>query len=162
MNRVHVPIQVRWNDLDAYGHVNNATTLRLVEEARIHVLWAPTALERDVEGVVPAGPLGVFNASPGSDTLTFIARQEAEYLAPIPYLRSPLDIHVWVGKIGGSSFELCYEVHPPAGVAVGTIYARASTTTVLMDAASRRPRPMRDEERAVLETYVGAPIAFRR
>ena len=31
--KLHVPIRLRWSDLDAYGHVNNAEMLRLLEEA---------------------------------------------------------------------------------------------------------------------------------
>lgn len=35
MTRLHVPIAVRWSDLDAYEHVNNARMFTLLEEARI-------------------------------------------------------------------------------------------------------------------------------
>jgi len=160
MARIHVPVPVRWSDLDAYGHVNNATTLRLLEEARIQVFWAPTAQERGV--VEGGGELAVIDASSGSDTLTFIARQEIEYLAPIPYLRTPLDVQLWIGRLGGASIDICYEIHPPAGVDEGTVYARAGSTTVLVDAATRTPRRITDEERAIWEPYVGEPIEFRR
>ncbi|AAT89120.1 conserved hypothetical protein [Leifsonia xyli subsp. xyli str. CTCB07] len=37
--RLHVPIKLRWSDLDAYGHVNNAEMLRLLEQARIEAFW---------------------------------------------------------------------------------------------------------------------------
>lgn len=33
-----VPIRIRWRDLDAYDHVNNATYLTYLEEARLHWL----------------------------------------------------------------------------------------------------------------------------
>jgi len=29
------PLQVRWGDLDAFGHVNNATYLTYIQEARV-------------------------------------------------------------------------------------------------------------------------------
>ena len=35
MTRITVPLPLRWGDQDAYGHVNNATMFRLLEEARI-------------------------------------------------------------------------------------------------------------------------------
>src|SRR5699024_1528274 len=38
-----LPIPVRWTDLDAYGHVNNAAMVRLLEEARIAAFWQPPA-----------------------------------------------------------------------------------------------------------------------
>ena len=50
MTRLHVPVPVRWSDLDAYEHVNNARMLTLLEEARIAAFWsdqaggAPTAV----------------------------------------------------------------------------------------------------------------------
>jgi len=31
VSRMHVPVQIRWNDLDAYGHVNNAAMLTLLD-----------------------------------------------------------------------------------------------------------------------------------
>ncbi|HWL60323.1 MAG TPA: acyl-CoA thioesterase, partial [Microbacteriaceae bacterium] len=37
--RLTVPIQLRWGDLDAQAHVNNVTMLKLLEEARVRVLW---------------------------------------------------------------------------------------------------------------------------
>ena len=30
--KLHVPIKLRWSDLDAYGHVNNAAMLTLLDE----------------------------------------------------------------------------------------------------------------------------------
>ena len=39
MTRLHVPVPVRWGDLDAYGHVNNVAVLQLLEEARIAAFW---------------------------------------------------------------------------------------------------------------------------
>jgi acyl-CoA thioester hydrolase len=83
MSRIHVPIRLRWNDLDAYGHVNNAAMLTLLEESRISVFWGSGDLR--VEGVNDAeAPIA---DTRDADTITLVARQEVEYLAPIPYLR---------------------------------------------------------------------------
>jgi acyl-CoA thioester hydrolase len=84
--RLHVPIKLRWSDLDAYGHVNNAAMLTLLEESRISVFWHG---DLGVDGVQDAAA-PTTDGGPGGDTLTLIARQEVEYLAPIPYLREPL------------------------------------------------------------------------
>ena len=85
MTRIHVPIPLRWSDFDAYAHVNNAEMLRLLEEARIQAFWRP---DEGGEGAVTA----VLDARPGAETISLIARQEIEYLAPIPYMRAPIDI----------------------------------------------------------------------
>ena len=34
-----MPVALRWGDMDAYGHVNNVEILRLIEEARVRVIW---------------------------------------------------------------------------------------------------------------------------
>jgi acyl-CoA thioester hydrolase len=158
--RLNVPIRLRWADLDAYGHVNNAEMLRLLEEARILALW--TADDAPDSGEAAGASTAVLDGRPGADTLSLIARQEIEYLAPIPYLRQPLDIQLWVGRMGGASLELCYEVWSPAGAESATLYARAATTLVLVDAASGRPRRINMHERAAWAPYAEAAIEFHR
>ena len=41
--RVRIPIHLRWGDLDALGHVNNTSMLKLLEEARLRAFWKPEA-----------------------------------------------------------------------------------------------------------------------
>lgn len=156
MARIHVGIPLRWSDFDAYAHVNNAEMLRLLEEARIQAFWAPDA------GAESAVDTAVLDGRPGSPTLTLIARQEVEYLAPIPYQRSPLDVELWIGRIGGASLEVCYEVFSPIGVAPRTLYTRAATTLVMVDAATGRPQRIPDDLRAVWAPYVEPPVPFTK
>jgi len=164
--RLHVPIRLRWSDLDAYAHVNNAEMLRLLEEARIQAFWVNDEADGTDAGAPGAHPVGastaVLDGRPGAATLTLIARLEIEYLAPIPYLRQPIDIQLWIGKLGGASLDVCYEVRGPAGQEPGTLYARASTTIVLVDAASERPRKINAIERAAWTPYLEEPLSFAR
>ena len=155
--RLNVPIGLRWSDLDAYGHVNNASMLRLLEEARIQAFWSADDAEEAV-GATTA----VLDGRPGAKTLTLIARQEIEYLAPIPYMRQPLDIQLWLGRLGGASLEVYYEVHTPAGTEPDLIYTKAATTIVLVDAVSGRPRRVSERERDAWEPYIDDPVRFRR
>jgi len=159
MTRLHVPIRLRWSDLDAYGHVNNAEMLRLLEEARIQAFWETE--EVSAEHAI-GGSTAVLDGRPGADTLTLIARQEIEYLAPVPYLRQPLDVQMWLGRLGGASLEVCYEVWSPVGAEPRTVYARAATTIVLVDAASERPRRINDRERAAWTPFLDDPIVFTK
>jgi len=142
--RLHVPTPLRWSDLDAYGHVNNARMLSLLEEARIQAFWVSDDTSEHAVGASTA----VLDATPGANTITLIARQEVEYLAPIPYQRQPVDIELWIGHMGGASLDVCYEVYSPAGVDPRVLYTRAVTTIVLVDAATERPRRIDDRERA--------------
>lgn len=161
MSRIHVPISLRWSDLDAYGHVNNAEMLRLLEEARIRVFWTDAGADPDPNAGEIA-PTAVIHGGPGADTITLIAGQQIEYLAPVPYLRRPLDVQLWIGRLGGASIEICYEVCSPLGAEEQQVFARASTTLVLIDAASERPRRLTDAEREAWRPYVEEPIEFRR
>ncbi|MCI2958279.1 acyl-CoA thioesterase [Agromyces atrinae] len=156
--RLHVPTPLRWSDLDAYGHVNNARMLSLLEEARIQAFWVSAEADENAAGASTA----VLDATPGADTVTLIARQEVEYLAPIPYQRQPLDIELWIGHMGGASLEVCYEVFSPLGVEPRVLYTRAVTTIVLVDSATERPRRIDDREREAWQPYLGDPIVFRR
>lgn len=156
--RLQVPTQLRWSDLDAYGHVNNARMLSLLEEARIQAFWVSDDTSEHAVGASTA----VLDATPGANTVTLIARQEIEYLAPIPYQRQPVDIELWIGHMGAASLDVCYEVYSPVGVEPRVLYTRAVTTIVLVDSASERPRRIDDRERAAWEPYLGESIAFRR
>ncbi|NUU06673.1 thioesterase family protein [Leifsonia sp. C5G2] len=159
--RLHVPIKLRWSDLDAYGHVNNAEMLRLLEEARIEAFWV-TDDSGQGSGEAVGGSTAVLDGRPGADTLTLIARQEIEYLAPIPYLRQPLDVQLWLGRLGGASLEVCYEVWSPEGTEPATLYSRAATTIVLVDATSQRPRRINERERDAWTPYLEEPVAFAK
>ena len=74
---------VRWGDLDAFGHVNNATYLVYAQEARF-------AWSKMIEMVV--------------------ARAEVDFIAPIYDGDTFLDIELWVSAIGNSSFTMTYEI----------------------------------------------------
>jgi acyl-CoA thioester hydrolase len=74
---------VRWVDLDAFGHVNNATYLVYAQEARF-------AWSKMIEMVV--------------------ARAEVDFIAPIYTGDIYIDVEIWVNKIGNSSFGLTYEM----------------------------------------------------
>ena len=158
--RLHVPIRLRWSDLDAYAHVNNAEMLRLLEEARIQAFWS----NDEADGVVSAvgESTAVLDGRPGAATLTLIARLEIEYLAPIPYLRAPIDIQLWIGKLGGASLDVCYEVCSPVGQEPAQVFARASTTIVLVDALTGRPRKINEIERTAWTPYLESPLTFTR
>ncbi|CAN2160384.1 FcbC Predicted thioesterase [Candidatus Nanopelagicaceae bacterium] len=74
---------VRWGDLDAFGHVNNATYLIYAQEARF-------AWSKMIEMVV--------------------ARAEVDFIAPIYTGDIYIDVEIWVNKVGNSSFGVTYEM----------------------------------------------------
>jgi acyl-CoA thioester hydrolase len=127
--------------------------LQLLEEVRIEAFW------RHDGGVRAPYPTAVLDAGPGAEVTTLVARQEIEYLRPLAYRRAPVPVELWIGRLGGASIEVCYEVRDDDPAAEP--YARAAATLVLVEAATGRPRRIGDVERAAWEPYVEAPIAFR-
>ncbi len=164
MTRLNVPVQLRWADLDAYGHVNNVQMLQLLEEARIEAFWSHPG------GTDAAGrPTAVIDGGPGALTTTLVARQEIEYLRPLSYRRAPVVVQLWLGHLGGASIDVCYEVHdavpgtdPGTDADGGSPYARATTTVVLVDTSTARPRRITDAERAAWSPFLEEPIVLRR
>jgi len=154
--RLHIQIPLRWSDFDAYAHVNNAEMLRLLEEARIQAFWRPD------EGVEAVSDIAILDARPGAEMISLIARQEIEYLAPIPYMRAPIDIEMWIGRIGGASLEICYELYSPEGVTPRVLFTKAATTLVMVTAATGRPQRIADELRTVWAPYVEEPVSFTK
>ena len=185
VTRLLVPVQLRWSDLDAYGHVNNVEMFRLLEEARITAFWAhphesgvagpvdPEALADPADPADPAAlaawPTAVLDSGPGASSHTFVARQEIEYLRPLGFDRRPVRVEMWIGHMGGASLDVCYEVHddgtPSERTGRGSAarpVARAVTTIVLVSAATGSPRRIAPHERAAWEPFLGEPISFRR
>ena len=131
--RHHGKTYVRWNDLDAFGHINNANYLTFIQEVRADFTW----YSRIAKGLKP-----MF-----ADMV--VARAEIDYLEPINGGGFDIDIVIWVSKIGNSSFTLDYELTSKAGV-----HAKARTVQVAVDMATKRSRAITDEERALLNEYL--------
>ncbi|WP_368496733.1 acyl-CoA thioesterase [Herbiconiux sp. A18JL235] len=157
--RLHVPIQLRWSDLDAYGHVNNASMLKILEEARVFAFWVDGDLTSPDQA---AWSTAVIDAGPEADTKSVISRQEIEYVRSMPYIRQPIDVELWIGHLGGASLDVYYEVKTPQGVEPRLTFVKASTTLVLVDAATDRPRRIDAREREAWEPYLEDPLTFRR
>lgn len=152
MGRISIPIQIRWSDVDAYGHVNNVAMLTLLEEARIATFWNADLPDG------AARPTQTLSGGPTAEHFTLVARQEIEYLAPMPFSQRPARVDLWVSRIGGASIEVNYEVYSPDDVRC----AIAVTSIVMVDAGSGRPRKLTRDERATLEPLIEEPLEFRR
>lgn len=148
--RITVPIHLRWGDLDAYNHLNNVQSMRILEEARVRAFWRMDDAGEHV-------PSAVIDAAAGAATQTLISSHHVEYRLPVPYQSDPLIVELWIGRIGGASLDICYEVSCRTGLAI-----RAATTLVFVDAAAGRPRRITDHERAVMTGFTDEPIEFRR
>jgi acyl-CoA thioester hydrolase len=155
--RLRIPVQLRWSDMDAYGHINNVEMLRVLEEARIAAFW--THPDPPADG---GWPTAVLAAGPGAATEMLVARQEIEYVRPLGYRRTPVVVELWIGHLGGASIDVCYEVLDGDRDAAGSPYARACTTLALVDPATGAPRRVSAAERASWSLCLGPMVTIRR
>jgi acyl-CoA thioester hydrolase len=126
---------VRWNDLDAFGHVNNANYLTYVQESRADFTW--WSRKRAGEKPLLADMV--------------VARAEVDFLEPIYEGGFDLDVEIWVTKIGNASFDLAYQMSSN-----GTIFANAKTVQVAVSMETKKSRPLNDIEREYLGRYLEA------
>ena len=114
-------IPVRWGDMDAYGHVNNALYMRYLEEARVQFL-AEIGAAMDGNGVDPV----VINVG-------------CTFLKPVNYPATVI-IKSYVGGIGRSSFMVWYEISTKDDP--DTLYSEGYSKVVWMDHNSGRSVPL--------------------
>jgi acyl-CoA thioester hydrolase len=126
---------VRWDDLDGFGHVNNATYLTYMQESRSNFTW----YSRKEAGLEPILSQMV------------VARAEVDFIEPIYDGGFDLDVAIWVSRIGNSSFEMVYEMSSSHG-----LHARGRSVQVAVNMDNKKSRPLSDEERDFLSKYLEA------
>lgn len=120
---------MRWGDLDAQGHVNNAAFLDYLQEGRVDwLLSGPAEMGRLLEDGV------------------LVVSHQVEYLAPVGYGERPLVVELWPDAVGASRFGIAYDVWDGDVLA-----ARARTAATPFDLAAGRLRRLGDVERAALQ-----------
>lgn len=154
MSSLLIPIQMRFGDIDSYGHVNNVTLLQYLEDARVQLTRRPVPAGT-VEGLAQET---TFRAEVG-DRLIVIGRQEVEYTEQLLYRDEPVHVRVWVSGVGGSSFVLDYAVQEEDG---SRVYAVAQTVVVQVDRGTGRPSRLGATQRALLGHWSEAPTRFAR
>jgi acyl-CoA thioester hydrolase len=78
-----------------------------------------------------------------------VARSEIDYLLPITQFGVNYDMHLWVEKVGNSSYTCAYEL-----VKDDVIYAKMKTVQVMIDIEKMKSRPLAEDERAFLNSYL--------
>lgn len=109
----HYPVQVRFSDVDVYGHVNNVKYFEYLQESRIATtarIWA------------------------GLDPVSLVVAQtDVDYRRPILFRPETYDVWSWVSRVGSRSASI------DSLIADGDdVYARARVTIVFFDRATQR------------------------
>jgi len=122
-------IEIRWRDVDAYGHVNNAVYLNYLEEARDAWIQA------------------VLGAASGSIWDFVLARVEIDFRSELTQDDGAVIVRCSLDRIGNSSVGTREEVRKQDG----TISAEARSVVVARDPETGRSRPLTEPERDALE-----------
>ena len=132
MTRFLYDVAVRWSDMDAYGHVNNARFLTLYEEARVAMYF------------VGARAQGLTSFEDG----IVISRHEIDYLRPVDYGEA-VRIELWISELRAASFTVAYELYDD-----GVLASRARSVCVPFNLAEQFPRRLSAAEQAFLKPYL--------
>ncbi len=108
-------IALRWSDLDAQGHVNNAVIADYLQEARTAFFRSGPCSELLDSGVVVVG-------------------HRISYLAPITYSDAGIGADVAIALLGGARFDVAYALFQDA-----TPVVRARTVLCPFDFATQQP-----------------------
>jgi acyl-CoA thioester hydrolase len=117
-------IEIRWSDLDPYGHVNHAVYLTYLEEVRDE--WLSSVVGEDALGYV-------------------VARVEIDYCRELTQRDDRVTARIRLDSLGTSSVRTLEEIV----VGAGETAAEARAVLVARD-AEHRPRPLTEVERAAL------------
>jgi acyl-CoA thioester hydrolase len=121
-------IEIRWRDVDAYQHVNNAVYATYLEECRDE--W----MGRVLEGA-------------GDPWDWVLARVAIDYRNELRLEHESVIVRCRLERIGTSSVTLAEEISTEDG----RIAAEAEAVLVARDQATGRSRPLTDAEREALE-----------
>ena len=119
-----IPIPLRWSDLDAFNHVNNARYLTFLEQARIE--W--------LEGIDE--PWVTADAGPVVATATLNFRRPIEYPASIL-------VELVVERIGNSSMVIGHRILADNG----SLHCDGNVVMVWIDRLSGKATPLPDAVR---------------
>jgi acyl-CoA thioester hydrolase len=124
------PVDVRWRDTDALGHVNHVVFLTYLEEGRDAFFWQV---------------LG--------DPIYVVARLEVDLRAEVRYPDRRVTVRIEPERLGTTSLTTREMILTPSG----QVAAKARVVTVRWDADQRKPVPFSEAERAQLAAMTTDP-----
>ena len=135
--RHRTSLQVRFRDIDAFGHVNNAVFFSYVEQSRIRYLLDVLATDEPFDRL----PL-------------ILARVELDFRAPI-FFNDEVSVDTRVDRVGRTSFDMSHRMTAgPAGRLVGDV----RSVLVAYDYEASAPIPVPDSWRARFADHEGRAL----
>ena len=119
-------IQVRFNDTDALGHLNNTSYALYSEQGRVDFL----------------------DQFRGEGIYLILAHISLDFLRQVRF-RDTVYVLTRIAKIGRTSVTLAQEIYSN-----GELAARSRSVVVMFDYSSQKPVPISDDIRAQLQPYL--------
>ncbi|MCL4562341.1 MAG: acyl-CoA thioesterase [Chloroflexi bacterium] len=131
----HIIIPVRYGDLDAQGHVNNARFASYMEQARLSYILH----------------LGLWDGKSFTDLPFIVADVHITYRSPIKLGQSVV-AYVWATHIGNKSLKLEYRLEDQE---TRRVFAVAETVMVAYDYLNERSVPLTRSQREIIASFEG-------
>jgi acyl-CoA thioester hydrolase len=129
------PVEVRYGDLDAQQHVNNAKYLTYMEQARLEYVRH----------------LGLWDGGSFAELGMIVAEVQISYRAPIHY-GLPVRVGVRVGRLGNKSMRMEYRLENPQD---GCLFASATSVQVAYDYQEKKSIPVPEKWRTTIAAFEG-------
>lgn len=129
------PVGVRWSDIDMYQHVNHATMVTILEEARIPFLSHAFAADIATTGLL-------------------IADVRISYKGQLRLVDSPLQVTIWVNRLRAVDFTLGYEVRSVSAAPESKPSVIAETQLAAFDIDEQRLVRLSRDHREYLQRWL--------
>jgi len=129
------PVPVRWSDIDMYQHINHATMVTILEEARIPFLREPFGPQIDTIGLL-------------------IAEVNISYKAQLRLIDSPLQVTMWTKRVRAVDFTIGYEVRSVSAPADSRPAVIADTQLAAVHIQEQRLVRLTPEQREYLQSWM--------
>ena len=135
--RHSLPLQIRFNDIDTLGHVNNSVYFPFFD----------------------LGKANYFNAVRGGDVDwkkadIVVANINCDFIAPV-YFNEKIEVRTQVDKMGGKSFRMIQAI---VNSETGDVKCLCATIMVGFDVEKGCAAPIADEWRTALTAYEGRDL----
>jgi acyl-CoA thioester hydrolase len=133
--RFIAPVHVRWSDIDMYQHINHATMVTILEEARIPFLREPFG-----DNITTIGLL--------------IAEVNIAYKAQLRLIDSPLQVTMWSKRVRAVDFTIGYEVRSVGADPDSRPAVIANTQLAAVHIEEQRLERLTDRQKEYLHRYL--------
>ena len=126
---------VRWSDIDMYQHINHATMVPILEEARVPFLREPFGAVITTTGLL-------------------IHDVRVLYKGQLRLVDSPLQVTIWTKRVRAVDFTLGYEVRPVNADLGSKPSVIAETQLATVHIEEQRLQRLMPEQREYLQRWM--------